>query len=72
MNEQLIEHRLKNAEADIKDHGSRIDKIESSQAEFKVQMLNLCKDISGLTAIMKWLVGLLASALIDFLFYIII
>ncbi|MEG0180779.1 MAG: hemolysin XhlA family protein [Peptostreptococcaceae bacterium] len=47
----------------------RVDKLEQGQAEFKVEIKNLCKSIEGLTSILKWVFGFLISGGVGFFFY---
>lgn len=71
MNEELVKYQLEKQENRINNHSERLDKIEQSQAEFKVQIKSLCDNIASLTSAIKWLIGLGASALIGFFFYVI-
>jgi len=53
----------------LNNHGDRIDKLEQGQSEFKVEIKNLCKDIQGLTATLKWFIGLMVGSFVAFFFY---
>lgn len=69
MNEETKEHILMEHTASIKDHDNRIDKLEQGQAEFRIQIENLCRNISSLTSVLKWGIGLIGGSFVTFFFY---
>lgn len=69
MNEEVKEHILGIHEKCINNHADRIDKLEQQQCEFKVQIQNLVKSIEGLTASIKWALGLVGGSFVGFFFY---
>ena len=69
MNDEVVETKIKEHTELLKEHDKRLDKIEQSQSEFKVEIKNLCEQIKGLTSAIKWLIGLGASSLLGFFFY---
>lgn len=71
MNEELVMKDLKTHEKRLNDHSSRLDKLEQNQARIETQIENLCKSIESLTNTLKWGLGLCASSLIGFFFYIV-
>lgn len=64
-----METKINDHEETLKDHDKRLDKIEQSQSEFKIEIKNLCEDMKGLTSILKQLCVLLGSSLLGFFFY---
>lgn len=71
MNEELLQHLLKQIEEKLSNYGARIDIIESKQAETNVRIDNLCKSIDDLTSTIKWLMGLIITSLVGFFIFII-
>ena len=69
--EKLCEERHEKIEDTLKDHGSRINKLEQDATELKTDIKNLVKTIEGLTGTMKWFIGVLATSFISFFFYIV-
>lgn len=69
MNEELTKHKLDVHEKRINNHSDRIDKLEQNQARLEVQIQNLVLSLDSLTAVLKWLIGLGAGALVSFFFY---
>lgn len=69
MNNETMEIKINEHTEALKEHDKRLDKIEQSQSEFKVEIKNLCEQIKGLTSAIKWLIGLGASSLLGFFFY---
>lgn len=51
MNKEFLEHRFKNLEERADKHSTILDKLENTQAEFKIQIQNLCSDIQSSTSI---------------------
>lgn len=66
MNEELIQHQISVHETRINAHGDRIDKLECKQAEMTVKIDNLCNSLDDLTSAIKWLIGLVITALLGF------
>ena len=69
MNEEFLEHRFRNLEERADKHSARLDKLENTQAEFKIQIQNLCSDIQNLTSILKWLIGIFLTSFLGFFVY---
>ncbi|MGL4729951.1 MAG: hemolysin XhlA family protein, partial [Clostridium sp.] len=69
MNEETKEHILDVHEKRISNHAERLDKLEQNQVEFRIQIENLCKSITGLTSALKWGIGLIGGSFITFFFY---
>lgn len=69
MNEELNNHILEVHDKRLNDHANRLDKLEQGQAEFRIQIQNLCKSIESLTGVLKWALGLFAGSLVGFFFY---
>jgi len=66
---KYIDERLDTQDRRLNDHSKRLDSIEQGQAEFRVQIQNLCEDIKGLTNTLKWFMGLLVGSFVAFFFY---
>ncbi|MGG7160249.1 hemolysin XhlA family protein [Clostridium baratii] len=69
MNDELIKDKLETHDTRLNNHGDRIDKLEQGQAEFRVEMRNLCKSIQSLTNALKWALGLFGGSFVGFFFY---
>ncbi|RXI57402.1 hemolysin XhlA family protein [Clostridium tetani] len=69
MNEELIIHQIEIHEKRINNHAERLDKIEQTQSEFKVEIKNLCDSIKTLTNTMRWFIGIWVTSLLGFFFY---
>ncbi|PWX33379.1 hypothetical protein CYK93_00420 [Clostridium perfringens] len=69
MNDELMEHRINKVEEKTEEHDKRIDKIEQGQAEFKIEIKNLCDSIKGLTTALKWGLCFLITTFVGFFFY---
>ncbi|AIY83224.1 hemolysin XhlA family protein [Clostridium baratii] len=69
MNEELIKDKLKTHDTRLNNHADRIDKLEQGQAEFRIQIQNLCKSLEGLTNVLKWGLGFLITGFVTFFFY---
>ncbi|KHO39111.1 membrane protein [Clostridium tetani] len=69
MNEQLIIHQIEIHEKRINNHAERLDKIEQSQSEFKIEIKNLCENLKILTNTMRWFMGIWVTSLLGFFFY---
>ena len=64
-----LDEKIETHERRINNHSKRLDNIEQGQAEFRVQIQNLCEDIKGLTNTLKWFMGLLIGSFVAFFFY---
>ena len=71
MTEDLIEDKIKTYGERLNDHDCRIDKIEQEVASFRTELKNLCDNLKSLTGVLKWLIGLGATSLVGFFFYVI-
>jgi len=76
MNEELclekherIKEKFNTHENRLNNHSARLDKLEQDGAELKVEIKNLCKQLEGLTSILKWFIGLLIGSFVAFFFY---
>lgn len=69
MNEELIKDKLETHDKRLNNHGDRIDKLEQGQAEFRIEIKNLCDSIKGLTSALKWALGLFGGSFVTFFFY---
>lgn len=69
MNEELISHQIEIHEKRISNHAKRLDKIEQSQSEFKIEIKNLCENLKTLTNTLKWFMGIWVTSLLGFFFY---
>ncbi|OOO66788.1 hypothetical protein BS638_06585 [Clostridium tepidum] len=69
MNNEVMELKINEHCEMLKEHDKRLDSIEQSQSEFKVEIKNLCKDIQNLTIVMKWFMGIWVTSLLGFFFY---
>lgn len=71
MTEDLIEDKIKTYGERLDNHDCRIDKLEQDSASFRTELKNLCASLNQLTGILKWLIGLGATSLVGFFFYVI-
>lgn len=69
MNEELISHQIEIHEKRINNHAERLDKIEQSQSEFKIEIKNLCENLKILTNTIRWFMGIWVTSLLGFFFY---
>ncbi len=76
MEKEVCEERHKRIEEIIKvhdkrlnNHSDRLDKLEQEGAELKTEIKNLCKQLEGLTSILKWFISLLVGSFAAFFFY---
>lgn len=70
MNEELLQHLLKQFEKKLNNHSARLDIIECKQAETNVRIDNLCKSIDDLTSTIKWLMAVILTTLIGFFIFV--
>jgi len=71
MTEDLIEDKIKTYGERLDNHDCRIDKLEQDNASFKAELKSLCDNLKSLTGVLKWLIGLGATSLVGFFFYVI-
>ena len=64
-----VDERLDVNERRLNNHADRLDKIEQSQSEFKVEIKNLCDNLKTLTNTLKWFMGIWVTSLLGFFFY---
>ncbi|MBD7914203.1 hemolysin XhlA family protein [Clostridium sp. Sa3CUN1] len=71
MNDELIKHQLETHEKRLNNHSERLDELEKGRAATDVKMDNLCEKLEAQTKSINWLIGIMASSLIGFFFYVI-
>ena len=64
-----LKDKIENHEKRLNGHSARLDKLEQDGAELKTEIKNLCKQLEGLTSILKWFIGLLVGSFVAFFFY---
>lgn len=64
-----IDMQLQVHDKRLNDHARRLDELTADSREYKIQIQNLCKDISSLVSTMRWFMGLLIGAFVSFFFY---
>lgn len=69
MNDEVMEMKINEHDKKILELDKRMDENERENAEFRIQIKNLCKDIQSLTTTMKWFMGLLIGSFVGFFFY---
>ena len=69
MNHEIIEMKITEHDEKISELDKRMDENERENAEFRIRIENLCKDIQSLTVTMKWFITALVGAFISFFFY---
>ena len=69
MNHEVMEMKITEHDEKLSELDKRMDKNDRENAEFKIQIKNLCETIQGLTTTMKWFIGLLVGAFVSFFFY---
>jgi len=69
MEQELVKYQIENCKTRLDNHSVRIDKLEQQQVKNAIQIENLYNDIRGLTGILKWVAGLIATSLIGFFIY---
>lgn len=69
MNNEVVELKINEHSSELKEHNKRLDRLEENNAEFRVEIKNLCDNIKNLTNIMKWFMGLLIGSFVGFFFY---
>ena len=71
MNDELIKQQLGTHEKRLNNHSERLDELEKGRAATDVKMDNLCEKLEAQTKSINWLIGIMASSLIGFFFYVI-
>ncbi|WP_460292415.1 hemolysin XhlA family protein [Clostridium tertium] len=71
MNDELIKHQLEIHDKRLNNHGERLDELERGRAATDVKMDNLCEKLEAQTKSINWLIGIMASSLLGFFFYVI-
>ncbi|MGG7060255.1 hemolysin XhlA family protein [Clostridium tertium] len=71
MNDELIKHQLETHDKRLNNHSERLDELERGRAATDVKMDNLCEKLEAQTKSINWLIGIMASSLIGFFFYVI-
>jgi hypothetical protein len=66
MNNEVIEMKINEHDKKILELDKRMDENERKNAEFRIQVENLCKDIQSLTVTMRWFIGLLVGSMVGF------
>lgn len=69
MNNETMEIKISEHDIELKEHNTRLDKIEQDGREFRVEIKNLCESIKNLTNTMRWFIGLLVGSFVAFFFY---
>lgn len=69
MNDEVMEMKINEHDKKILELDKRMDENERKNAEFRIQVENLCKDIQSLTVTMRWFMGLLIGSFVGFFFY---
>jgi peptidoglycan hydrolase CwlO-like protein len=64
-----INEKLEVHDKRLNAHAERLDNLSADNASFKMEMKALCKQIEGLTATLKWFIGLLGGSFVAFFFY---
>jgi hypothetical protein len=71
MNEELFENRVCTCEKRLDKHGDRLDELEKREAARDVKIDNLCEKLENQTKAIYWLIGLGATSLLGFFFYVV-
>ena len=71
MNDELIRDKIITHEKRLNNHGERLDELEKQRVATDVKMDNLCEKLEKQTKSINYLVGLLASGLLGFFFYVV-
>lgn len=71
MNEELVKHQLESHEKRLNDHSKEIDELKEGRAASDVKMDNLCERLEAQTKSINWLIGIMATSLLGFFFYVI-
>lgn len=64
-----VDERLETHEKRLNAHAEQLDGLSLSDARNTTSLDNLCKQIADLVQTVKWLIGLVGSALLGFFFY---
>lgn len=60
--QERFDEKLQIHEKRLNNHADRIDVIEQDGREYKIQISNLCTQVSNLINTLKWLIGLSVPA----------
>jgi hypothetical protein len=63
-----MEMKIHEHDKALEDHEKRLNMIEQNQAEFKVEIKNLCNNLKSLTNTMQWFIGIWVTSLLGFFF----
>lgn len=66
---ERLKERIDTQEKRINAHSERLDKLEQNDVKMFTQIENLCKQLEGLTTVLKWFIGLLVGSFVAFFFY---
>lgn len=66
---ERLKERIDTQERRLNAHSDKIDKLEQNDAKMITQIENLCKQLEGLTTVLKWFIGLLVGSFVAFFFY---
>ncbi|MDD2402802.1 MAG: hemolysin XhlA family protein [Clostridia bacterium] len=69
MNNEVVEMKINEHDRQICSLTKRMNLAEQSQAEFRIEIKNLCSNIKGLTAAIKWFIFLMVGSFVSFFFY---
>lgn len=64
-----VDEKFDTHEKRLNNHAERIDKLEQNGGKLEERIDNLIKQLSSLTAVMKWFIGLLVGSFVAFFFY---
>lgn len=74
--EKLCSEMHKTIEEKFQDHDKLLDEytkditvLKADGREYKTDIKNLCKEVSGLVTTMKWFIGIWVISLLGFFFY---
>lgn len=70
MSIELIEHQIKVHEKRINTHSEKIDKLEQNEAATSVIVNNICEKLESQTKALNRLIGILATGIVGFFFYV--
>ena len=69
MNEELVNHQLSTHDKRLNNHAERLDKLEQEGVALKAEIKNLCENLTSLTSVMKWFIGIWVTTLLGFFIY---
>lgn len=62
--QERFDEKLQTHEKRLNNHADRLDVIEQDGREYKIQISNLCTQVSNLVHTLKWLIGLSVPAVL--------